>query len=473
MKQKNISRRKFLGATGCAAMGTMPILSSLLNLGMMNSLAARPALITNDYKALVCIGLYGGNDSFNMLIPCETDKYNEYVQTRASIALDKAANEILPIVTNNGEEYGIHHSMPEMKTLFDEGNLAFIANVGTLVEPIANDAAYPTAIKPRKLGSHLDQFAQWQTSRPEDKDVPGWGGRMADILHSTYNSSNVSMNISLSGYNIFQNGNTMTEYAISSVGNGAVGITNIRTQHSISGYLSLLRNRATDGILGETYSNIFQQTYANQLSNSIEQSTFFGNAIANITPFTVNFSDSNLSQQLKMVAKAIRGQADLGLNRQTFFINVRGWDMHKDLKSIQANLLTTLSEALGEFYAALEEMNMTDNVTTFTISDFGRSLSPNSSSGTDHAWGGNQIVMGGAVNGGEIYGTYPSLELDNNPLNISSRGSIIPTISTDEFFAELAFWFGLSSGDLNDVFPNLYKFYTTGSTGLPIGFMNI
>lgn len=476
MFKGNVSRRHFFRQAGCAAMGTTTLFSSLINLKMASALVSPPPECPNDYKALVCILLEGGNDSFNMLVPYSGTPYNTYAATRSELAI--AQNELLPLGDPMTEtvNFGIHPSMTEVKNLYDAGNLSFISNVGTLVEYLTDANDFFSGLKNVPLGlySHSDQIQQWQTSVPQSRDAVGWGGRMADILHSCNDAQNISMNISLSGRNVFQAGKTVVEYAISNMGNGGSGIPDIM-YYGNSGFLNNLRRTAVENMMAANYSNVFQSTFGDLTNQSLESQEQFSAALGNVQNFTTAFQPSffatypndYMAYDLHQVARTIAARDALGMKRQTFFVSIGGWDHHDELIFSQAALLGEVSRALGEFYKALEEMGLQNDVITFSVSDFGRTLTSNGN-GTDHSWGGNQFVMGGAVNGKNVFGTYPDLTL-SNPLNIDDRGTMIPTLSTDEYFAELAAWFGLTNSELVDVLPNLNNFNYFSS---PIGFIS-
>lgn len=466
-----MNRRKFIGQAGCAAIGSTTLFSTLGNLMMTNALAADRYQFSGDYKAMICILLSGGNDSFNMLVPRSTEAYNEYANTRSDLALGQS--DLLPInpITSGSANYGLHPQLTGVQSMFEAGNLAFMANIGTLREPVLTSTEYYSGLKHLPLGlySHADQVQQWQTSVPQSREAIGWGGKVADIIQSLNSSQGISMNISLAGRNVWQSGNTVLEYAIKNSGNGAEGIPPIR-YYDNEGFLNLIRNSAIDDFMSQMYSNVFQQTFASQTSSAIEAQKIFSAAIANVPEFSTQFSNHYLSRNMNMIAKVIAARTQLGMCRQTFFVDLGGWDMHDEVIGSQDYLFGVLNDAMTELNDVLVELGLQDNVTTFTISEFGRTLTSNGN-GSDHAWGGQQMVMGGAVNGKEIYGDFPSLALDGNALNISDRGVIIPQLSTDEFFAELALWFGLSSTDLTTIFPNITQFYSPGSPNYPIGFL--
>jgi len=467
-----MNRRKFIGQAGCAAIGSTTLFSTLANLFMTNTLAAERHRFSNDYKALVCFMLSGGNDSYNMLVPRSNTAYGEYSETRSDLALSQSSLLPLNPITSGSADFGIHPSMGDLQAMFNQDqDLAFVANVGTLREPILNATQYNSGQKDLPLGlySHSDQVLQWQTSVPQSRDAIGWGGKVADILQSMNSYQGISMNISLAGRNTFQSGNTVLEYAIKNSGTGAEGISPIR-YYDNEGFLNLIRNAAITDFMSQQYSNVFQKTFAQQTASAIEAQEIFSAAIATVPEFSSQFSNHYLSRNMEMIAKVIAARGQLGMTRQTFFVDLGGWDMHNEVLNSQEYLFGVVNNAMSEFNTVLNELGVQNDVTTFTVSEFGRTLTSNGN-GSDHAWGGHQMVMGGAVNGKEIYGDYPSLQLANNPLNLSNRGVLIPQISTDEYFAELALWFGLSPSDLAVVFPNIGEFYDTNSPNYPIGFL--
>jgi len=475
MKKRYSSRRDFLKTSVAAALGSIPFMSTARDLALINALAAQPAELNGEYKALVCIGLFGGADTYNMLIPRGIDEYNEYANTRGILAIPQA--DLLPInpIDSDGKEYGLHPSLSGLQNLFENNKLAFVSNVGTLVEPLENVSQYNNSnfAKPLHIYSHEDQYKQWQSSAPLDPLASGWAGRVADILNDTCNQSNISMNISMTGYNLFQNSELTQEFNLSNQGNGAINLSQPFGAGN-AGYIKLLQETCMNKMHNKEYANIFEQTFANRMFSTINNNKEFSNILALNPPLASPFSLEQSSLDLKIVARTIQAQAALGQNRQIFYLNFQNsWDLHSYLNPRLSENFTLLNNALQEFYAALEEIGMEDNVTTFTISDFGRTLTTNGNMGSDHAWGGNQIVMGGAVNGKNIYGSYPDLYLTDNPLSISQRGVMIPTTSTDEYFAELALWFGVPPSDLAQVLPNIGNFYSPGAPDMPLGFMNI
>lgn len=468
-----------MGEASCATVGSMAFLSSVLNLGAINTLAARPHILANtgDYKAMVCILLAGGCDTHNVLVPTKTSEYNSYVATRGSLALSNNANpaQLIPLNYNNaGKTYSVHAGMSRVRDMFNQGNLSFLANIGTLIEPIANKAEYDSGLKKIPLGlySHSDQIMQWQTSVPQSRSAVGVAGRIADILHDMNTIPEISMNISLSGKNRFQTGNEYNEYSISRNTTGAnIGFTPFPSWWSDSGHKTNLKNSAIKSMVEQQYNNVFHETIGTLTKQSIESIDKFRIALENVVPLTTMFSTSGLSQDLKKIAELISVRPFLGASRQIYYVTYGGWDHHDNVINNQNAMLPVLSNAMAEFNDAMNEIGQHDNVVTFTISDFGRTLTSNGN-GSDHAWGGNQMVMGGPITGSQIYGNYPSLSLTNNDFNLSTRGRILPTTSVDEFYAELALWYGVSPNDLNYILPNLCNFYSpTCPADLPANYM--
>lgn len=463
------TRRKFLGNVthGCASLGLTSLLSGWTNMGLINAAAAanRPTYSNGSYKALVCILLSGGNDSYNMLIPRGNDEYNEYAAVRSNLAIDQNQLRAINPLNPDGKEYGLHPELANIQNLFETEKLAFVANVGALVRPTTLSQYNQQRNLPLGLYSHSDQVQHWQTSVPDDRFANGWGGRLADILHTNNQSNDISMNISLSGINLFQRGDTIQSYSINTIGNGSVLISGANQNNVYQN----LKRETVDSLLEYNYQNIFEKAYSNSIIGSKSNSIQFDSAIAAGDPITVGFGSDQLSKRLKMVARTIAARDILNVNNQTFFVELSGFDNHNDVLAEHSSLMAQLDSALQDFYDALVELQIEDCVTTFTISDFARKLVSNGD-GSDHAWGGHALVMGGAVQGKHIYGHYPDLYLGNG-LD-TGDGRLIPTTSCDEYFAELALWFGASSSDLDRILPNINHFWTPTSNGHPIGFLN-
>jgi uncharacterized protein (DUF1501 family) len=338
-EKKTVSRRQFLGQTSCAAIGYTTLFSSLLNLKAFEAAAMDNSSLPDDYKALVCVLLSGGNDSYNMLMPRTGDPYAEYLTTRSNLAIPSAA--MLPIVPSSAiGDFGVHPSMPEVQSLFNSGRLAFISNVGTMVQPTTKPQ-FNSGIHPLPLGlfSHSDQIQQWQTGRPHERSATGWGGRIADLITSMNENQNIAMNISLSGTNVFQRGASSIEYAINS--EGSLGINGYG-----EGWVpDLIRTQAIDNMLDANYVDIYKSTYVNTIRQSRDSGIEFQAAIESIPEFQHEFSAGYLSQSFKMIAKTIAARETLGFTRQIFFVNYGGWDHHDELLNNQAAMLEVLSRA--------------------------------------------------------------------------------------------------------------------------------
>ena len=468
MSIHKINRRKFLGQASCAGLGYTTLMSTLCNLKTINasSIMNSSVVASGDYKALVCILFSGGIDSFNMLVPRSDAEYNQYATTRSNMALQQDELRAITPNTAQGMDFGLHPAMSNFQSMFDSGRLAFIPNVGSLIHPITKTEYYNGSVQvPLGLYSHADQVQHWQTSVPQSRAAVGWGGKIADLLQSSNNNQTISMNMSMGGSNTFQTGNNTVEYSINPW-NGPQGITGYGDPWQIRE----LQTAAIDNMVDKTYQDMFKQAYVDVIKTARDGHVMLTDALDNVTPFQTQFSNTYLSQSMKMIANTIAARTDLDMSRQIFFIDYGGWDHHDEVLQSMNLMLTEVDDAMGELYAALDEITMSDCVTTFGISEFGRTLTSNGN-GTDHAWGGNMFAAGGAVNGNDIYGNFPSLELDNE-LEVGG-GVLIPTRSADEYFAELALWYGVPKSDLALIFPNIGNFYDPTSPENPIGFMNI
>jgi uncharacterized protein (DUF1501 family) len=482
--QKPISRRTFLRQFNCAAIGGSAVLNTLINLKLANSLGAQSA---PDNKALVCIFLNGGCDAFNVLVPSDPDRYALYSAdrgaygTQGGLALDR--NSLLPLSAPS-DSYGLHPACVNFQQMANgsgsftgKRRLAFVANVGTLIQPItkADFAAWErgqnTVPVPRSLCSHLDQVIQWQTAVPQGMaHLSGWAGRAADILNSSYNNNSAFMSVSMSGNNILQVGNQARQFVLNP--------DNTLTFTGDSGgaqYNPLaLKNMALRNILDQQYTNILTQTFSSVTRQSdLDEQAFqqqFNSANAALPPsIDALFPTSLLGDLLKAVVQSIKIRSQLGVSRQTFFVNYLGWDHHSELLITEAKMLGVLDAAIGAYQQALEQLGLANDVVTFTASDFGRTLRSNGN-GTDHAWGSIAFVFGGAVDGGKIFGTYPDLTF-GGPNDVGYGGRFLPTTSVDTYFAELLRWFGVPSGSMTYVLPNVANFWNPSSSTPPLGFI--
>lgn len=465
------NRRKFLGAC-CAAVSATGMLSTLAQLRMMGAVASpsndtstpsRAGALPADYKALVCLFLAGGNDANNMIVPFDTAGYNAYAASTGRGAISLPRTQLLGITprTTDGREWALHSSLNAdvagtnttgLKSLFDEGKMALLANVGTLVVPTTKAQYTARSVPlPPQLFSHNDQQVEWQSSVPDKPFSTGWGGRVADLVDAMNTSSSISMSISLNGQNSFQVGKRVVQFAVNP--GGAISLSGSSTSATSA---AGLRTRAQNDILAGPNANLFEAAFAGLTTNAISDSAMLSSILSAPAPFTTAFSNSNLGQQLRTITRLIAAAPQLGLKRQVFFARIGGWDLHDAQLGAHANLFADVSRNVAALYRATAELGAADQVTTFTASDFGRTYNTNGD-GSDHGWGSNHFVVGGAVKGGDIYGKMADLTI-RGPDDTGTRGSWIPTTSVDEYAATIARWFGVSATDLPVVFPNIGRF---------------
>ena len=401
----------------------------------------------NDYRALVCVFLFGGNDSFNMLVPRSTAEYNAYAASRQNLAV--AQTDLLPIESLNpdGAQYGVHPSMPGLQTLFAQGSAAFVANMGPLIEPTTKQQYQAKSVLlPPQLFSHNDQQDQWHSLRGRALSDTGWAGRMADLIRLNVASQQLATNVSLAGNSLFQSGDDTVAYTM-----GATGPLAFQGFTGLGGE----QRRAFERVVNATYDSVYARGFAEIQGRAIEAADRVTGAIGQAQTLTTQFPTSPLGQQLQTVARLISVRDRLAMRRQVFFVSTGGFDSHDDQVVNQPNLLGNVSACLAAFYAATEELGVANTVTTFTQSDFGRTLTSNGD-GTDHAWGGVQIVVGQSVQGRRIFGRYPSLVL-NGPEDVGG-GRMIPGVSADQYAATLARWFGIADAELPRVAPHIGNF---------------
>ena len=463
-KQSDNSRRRFIKQASLAALGLSAPVSAMIQFKAVNAMmSAPPPPPFGNYKALVFVFLNGGNDSFNMLMPNTSAEYNDYATTRSNLAIPQ--NDLLGISGNN---FGLHPNLGGVKQMFDQGDAALIANVGTLIQQTTvSQYQQGTAPIPVGLFSHLDQHNHWYSGRADQRVNVGWGGKIADLLGSTNVNQNISMNVSLSGSNLFQFGNQTVEFAMNQDGPKLPFYYNDTWGNNEE------RRSMMDSLLAFNYTDPYQKTYADTFRKSIEASIEFQQAINTLPAFNTSFSNTRISEEMEMIAKTIAVRDTLGFERQIFFVRHNGWDHHDDLLINHANGMGEVNNALLELKNVLNEMGVFSDVTTFVGSEFARTLTSNGN-GSDHAWGGNAILMGGDVIGNNIYGSYPSLQI-NSPQYLDG-GVMVPTTATDSMFAELALWYGVEPSDLSTIFPNLGNFHnlaTLNTQNPPLGFMTM
>lgn len=463
----DLSRRHFLGSACCAAVGATGLLSALGSLRLMAAAAspgngplipaAAGAPIGSDYKALVCLFLNGGNDANNLIIPTGSG-YAAYASARSNLALPQTG--LLPITpkTSDGRTWALHAAMPEFQSLFASGKAAILGNVGTLVYPTSKDQYTKSSVPlPPQLFSHSDQQVQWQDSVPDKPVTTGWGGRVADLVNAFNSSDQISMSISLAGKNMFQVGNSVSQYAINT--SGAVTLSG-----STSSTTSLdgIRFKAQKDVFAQGSPSLIEAAFGSASADAIVSADLLNTVLAASTPLTTVFPNTSAGNQLKMAARLIAASPTLGLKRQVFFVQLGGWDTHAaqldtttPTSGTHAGLLSQISQAVDAFYKATLELGVSNQVTTFTASDFGRTFRSNGD-GSDHGWGSHALIVGGAVKGTDIYGKMPTLTV-NGP-DDTGLGRWIPTTSVDEYAATLATWFGVSTTDLPTVLPNIGRF---------------
>ncbi len=489
------SRRDFLARTTCAALGAAAFQGTIRQFGLANLLATQNS-ITGNYRALVCVFLNGGNDANNMVLPTDATGYGHYSAARTSAGLAIPQGSILPITDPSntpGQTFGFHPtfgdyeydpvnhlSYPGPQSLFNQGKLAVVPNVGPLVVPLTQtqygQSAFP---KPYALFSHSDQVQAWQSGRSDVKIATGWGGRSADAV--------VACNGGGTGFPTITSISGSATFCIGlkrplSIGTGS--LTSVLLLNGFNGSPEAVARKSSMDYLRTIVAD--NAVAMNQAASSTTQQALDISAALSVEPVIATvFPNTNLGNQLRQVAKVIKlNQTSLSVNlqRQIFFVSQGGYDTHQDQITDQGNNFLDLSQSLAAFYNATVELNLQDNVTAFTLSDFGRTLSPSGSGGSvgsDHGWGGHQFVIGGGVNGGDFWGTpnastlsiFPTLVPggpDDTSTGSGGRGRWIPTSASDQYGATLAKWFGVADADIIKVFPNKNNFPT-----MDLGFMGI
>lgn len=446
------SRRQFL-CRCCTGLGAAAL--TFERFGLAHALAQ-----TSDYRALVCIFLFGGNDSDNMVVPY--DDYATYAAIRNSPqTVQLPQNALLPIAPQSaGARFGLHPSLTGLQELFQQRKAALVTNVGPLAEPTTRDSyRNGTARRPLNLFSHSDQQALWQTAISTSLSSTGWGGRLADHTHGfNPSTSTFPMMVSMAGLTVFATGIRSRPLTIAS------SPTPLNAALRLDGFdnspIAQTRREAMVQLLGTDTSAALVRSTSEVTQKALEVEAVLRMAG---DPAVPAFPNTGLANQLRQVAKLISLRETLGLRRQLFFCSLGGFDLHGNQLTAHAALFTQLSDAIKAFYDSTVALGVEAQVTTFTLSDFSRTFRPNGNQGTDHAWGGHHFVVGGAVQGGDFYGRYPTLA-PNGPDDADSgsgaRGRWIPTTAVDQYAATLASWYGVAAADLPAVFPELYRFDT-------------
>jgi len=455
-----ITRREFLRRSGCGIGSAAALAAAVERFSLFSASAQAP-----NYKALVCVFLGGGNDGNNMVIPADTTGYNAYSGVRSSSGLAIAQSTLLPITPRTiGMPFGLHPSLAAIHPLFDSGNLAVVCNVGPLVEPLTQETYISGGQRPYQLFSHSDQIAQWQSSVSTGQAATGWGGRIADSFGIL---SGLPMVTALAG-------GTFTRGVITSplsVAAAPTALNNLLTLNGFTTAADLPRRQAMDLLRTVDRESPLVRAHQDVMGKALELGQSLNVDPVINTAFPV--PATSLGNQLKQIAKLIRFNqiySPAPLSRQIFFCSLGGFDTHQNQVATQSNLLLQVSQAMKAFYDATVEMGLESNVTTFTLSDFGRTFQPAGqgggvgSVGSDHAWGNHHLVMGGSVFGGDFYGVpgrngtvYPTLQL-SGPDDTDTRGRWIPTSSVDQYAATFARWFDVDPGQINAIFPQLGRF---------------
>ncbi len=436
------ARREFLRLTGRGALG-LGALAGLNSLGLVNALAAG-----GDYKALVCVFLYGGNDSNNTVVPLDATQFAAYTRARGVLALP--ATRLVSVGASGGRTFGFHEQLRDLAGLYTQGRLAVVANMGTLVRPTTRDEYRNGNVPlPDQLFAHDNQQAEMQSAYPAAAST-GWGGRALDQLLDQNGNTGFPPALSMSGGSLFLVGN-QAQFA----GLGADNNLDLKALDVGNDQDRALRTAAHQDIL-QMASGLRLVQESNTVRLKAAELQQMLNSASGGPELTTVFPDSGLGQQLKEVTRFIQLRDAFGLGRQVFFCAMGGFDTHSDQDVSQAGLFEELNAALLAFYNATVEMSVADKVTTFTESDFSRTLNP-SGNGTDHAWGSHHFVMGGAVHGNEMYGTFPVMQT-SGPDDSGDRGAWIPKIAISQYGATLASWFGVPDGSLDLVFPTLPNF---------------
>ena len=433
-----MNRRQFL-LHSSHVLGATALLSGLSQLRVAEA---------GDYKALVCVFLFGGNDGNNTLIPLDSQGYEQYATVRpVSSNLNIPQGNWLPIDAS-GKSFGLHPSLSGVQGLYNQGQVAWVANVGTLVQPTTRGQYLARGVPvPSNLFSHADQQYQWQTATTSASPNPtGWAGRLGDWVAPVFNAgSTFPILANMSGVTIFTRGLSAGVIspgpsALQGFGSGAqdqARYTAMREMQSLGSDSSLIN--ALNGITG----------HGMDATNQLNQ------ALASQPGLITSFPGTSLGKQLRMVANMMSARNALGTSRQIFFCAMNGFDTHTNQLTTQANLLSDLDASLTAFHSATAELGIESAVTTFTHSDFGRTFQPTAGGGSDHAWGSHHLVMGGSVRGGSLYGQYPSLEV-SGPNDADSEGRWVPTTGVCEFVYPLIRWFG--ANNIQEVLPNLSNF---------------
>lgn len=440
-----INRRELLQRL--AALAATP--ATRASLGLLGGITAASAVAApaSDYRALVCVHLGGGNDGFNWLIPSDSTRYSVYASRRKVVQIPQA--QLLPLnVGADGGQYGLHPACPNLQTMYNAGKAAFVANLGTLLQPTTVASFNAGSNLPPRLFSHIDQVSAMFAQTPSQTQPIGWAGRLADLMATANSNPAVSMNLSLAGVNGLQTGTATVPFCVA-----PGGVASVVAATAYAGRARQYNALFAQSLQGS--ADLLTAGYAGVMRATIAQGAQIAAAAATAPTFTTVFGSDPLSQQLLQIAKLIAVRDTLGASRQTFYAYLNGFDTHDFQLTTQALLLGQLDTALASFYGALAELGAADRVLSFTMSDFGRTYDPNDD-GTDHGWGNNALIVGGGLAGGRVYGQFPDCSSGSSV--DTPGGRFIPTSAIDQYGATLCKWFGADATAVSTIFPNLGNF---------------
>lgn len=472
------NRREFLKKS-CRAMSMAAIATQLRHFGLMSVLAQEKMDAADasggadgaGYKALVCVYLDGGNDGNNSVIPNYDAGYNQYAAARAAQGLAISRASLLPITppSMGGQVYGLHPSLTGLQTLWTQGKMAVVCNVGNLVQPLTRATYQAGAPRPYQLFSHPDQAEQFRTGISSYKSTTGWGGRVADRTATLNPGGAIPMITSISGVNIFNIGANTKPLIVASAP------TPLNQVLTLDGFGTAADELARQTAMNTARQNDLSYTIIQNASLITQQAVNVSQQLTTDPTLTVTFPSTTLGNQLKQVAKLIKLRTLLSMSRQIFFVQLSGFDNHSSQLIPHGSLLTQVSQALKAFYDETVAQGVAAQVTTFTMSDFNRTLSPaqtGTTVGSDHGWGGPYFVLGDSVLGGNFYGrptsngTFVPTLVNGAGDDVDTRGRFIPSVSVEQYAATLARWYGLADADIPLVFPNINNF-----SGSNLGFM--
>ena len=471
----NASRRAFLQRASALSVAGVAA-PWALNLA---AIAEASAATATDYKAIVCVFLYGGNDYGNTVVPYDQSSYDAYFALRPTLATPRTAlaGTILAPTTAPVDaagftrQYALAPQLAPLMPIFNAGKMGVLLNVGTLVQPITKQQyVNKSAPLPPKLFSHNDQQSIWQSSSPEGSTI-GWGGNIGDLALSS-NSTSLFTCINVTGNAVFLSGDSALSYQISS-GGGAVAINGVKNNV----YGSSAVKTAMTTLVQQSRSHTLENEYNKVTARAIGAETQITSGLAGVTLATAFPTNNSLADQLKTVARLIGARNALGTRRQVFLVSIGGFDLHDNLIAQHPGVLGKVSDALTAFYKATVELGVANKVTAFTASDFGRTLASNGD-GSDHGWGSHHLMVGGAVKGKAFYGTPPPVSVGstaaaNDQWHVG-QGRLLPSTSVDQYAATLAKWFGVADSELTGILPNISRFgVAAGRPDYPVnlGFM--